>query len=279
MSRPVPPPSDEDGGYSAFQPDPRSTENEPHRSSMHRSADAARPEVSVDDLWERASPGWYPTGWGSAGEADGEATGGAVGGDAADRGSAAAATESAGAGQVDAAVVGGPPDRGDDAPAPVLAAAGPAEPPRPAVLAAIEELTRRVEELARLRRYDAEIVDRLHAENSRLRQGELTEALGPLLRGLIRLHDQMTSLGADDPQSVAGILRKQLLQLLDVAVDVRPYTAVPGSPFDPARHLGLRGVGTDDPARDRTIARTVRPGFVRGGSTVVRPAETEVYRA
>ncbi|WP_240724171.1 hypothetical protein [Frankia sp. B2] len=144
---------------------------------------------------------------------------------------------------------------------------------------ALERLASRVDELARLRRHDTQLVDRLHAENARLRSGELTEAMAPLLRGLIRLHDQMGSLGADDPQSVAGILRKQLLQVLDVAVDVRPYTAVPGGTFDPARHLGVRRVPTDDPGRDGTIARTVRPGFVRGETTVVRPAETEVYRS
>ncbi len=143
----------------------------------------------------------------------------------------------------------------------------------------LDDLSQRVEELARLRRHDADLVDRLHAENARLRAGELTEAMAPLLRGLMRLHDQMTSLGADDGQSVAGILRKQLLQAMDVAADVRPYTAVPGMPFDPARHVGVRRVGTDDPGRDRTIARTVKPGFVRGESTVVRPAEVEVFRA
>ncbi|ADP79045.1 co-chaperone GrpE [Pseudofrankia inefficax] len=145
----------------------------------------------------------------------------------------------------------------------------------------VEELAavgRRLDELARLRRHDVELVDRLHEENGKLRQGELTEAMGPLLRGLIRLHDQMSSLGGDDPQSVAGILRKQLLQVLDISADVRPYIAVPGSPFDPTRHLALRGIATDDPARDRTIARGVRPGFVRGSSTVLRPAEAEVYR-
>jgi hypothetical protein len=89
----------------------------------------------------------------------------------------------------------------------------------------VEELAavgRRLDELARLRRHDVELVDRLHEENGKLRQGELTEAMGPLLRGLIRLHDQMSSLGGDDPQSVAGILRKQLLQVLDISADVRP---------------------------------------------------------
>jgi molecular chaperone GrpE (heat shock protein) len=142
----------------------------------------------------------------------------------------------------------------------------------------IEDVDRKLTELIRLRRHDAELVDRLHAENSRLRQGELAEAMAPLLRGLMRLHDQMTSLGGDDTQSVAGVLRSQLLQVLDVAADVRPYTAVPGMPFDPTRHSGIRRVRTDDADRDRTIARTVKPGFVRGELMVVRPAEVEVFR-
>lgn len=180
------------------------------------------------------------------------------------------------------------PDRGGDRPGSERAMpgengmpAGPPTGPRASGGDLAEELAsvaRRLDELARLRRHDVELVDRLHEENGKLRQGELTEAMGPLLRGLIRLHDQMSSLGADDPQSVAGILRKQLLQVLDISADVRPYIAVPGSPFDPTRHLALRGIGTDDPARDRTVARGVRPGFVRGASTVLRPAEAEVYR-
>ena len=166
-----------------------------------------------------------------------------------------------------------------DRPAPVES--GPSTAPRAGVSDLVEQFASvvgRLDELVRLCRHDVELVDRLHEENGKLRQGELTEAMGPLLRGLIRLHDQMSSLGADDPQSVAGILRKQLLQVLDISADVRPYIAVPGSPFDPTRHLALRGIGTDDPARDRTIARGVRPGFVRGTSTVLRPAEAEVYR-
>jgi molecular chaperone GrpE (heat shock protein) len=182
----------------------------------------------------------------------------------------------------------GAPSRGVSAPPPVgERQTGPREPelgpstpapPSGDVAEQLAALSRRVEELARLRRHDVELVDRLHDENGKLRQGEITEAMGPLLRGLIRLHDQMSSLGGEDQQSVAGILRQQLLQVLDISADVRPYIAVPGSTFDPTRHLALRGVPTDDPARDRTIARGVRPGFVRGTSTVLRPAEAEVYR-
>ncbi len=173
-----------------------------------------------------------------------------------------------------------------DEPAPAdtaEAAAGespaPAGPADAALAAAVAALSDRVDELVRLRRHDAELVDKLHAENSRLRQGELTEAMAPLLRGLMRLHDQMASIARDDTESVAGLLRNQLLQSLDLAADMRPYTAVPGMPFDPTRHLGVRRVPTEDSGLDRTVARTVKPGFVRGQTTVVRPAEVEVYRA
>ena len=142
----------------------------------------------------------------------------------------------------------------------------------------VEGVDRKLAELVRLRQHDVELVDRLHAENSRLRQGELAEAMAPLLRGLMRLHDQMAAIGDDDGQGSVDILRGQLLQVLDVAADVRPYTAVPGTPFDPSRHTGIRRIRTDDAERDRTIARTIKPGFVRGELTVVRPAEVEVYR-
>jgi len=181
---------------------------------------------------------------------------------------------------------GGPDVRVADTPAGEPATAGSATVDPPAGAAAESEtaatlrrLADRMDELTALRRHDVELVDRLHAENVRLRAGELSEAMTPLLRGLIRLHDQMSSLGGDDAQSVAGILRTQLLQILDLAADTRPYTVESGSSFDPALHVGVRRVPTDDPALDRTVARTVRPGFMRGESTVVRPAKVEVYRA
>ncbi|HMA47781.1 MAG TPA: hypothetical protein VKP11_11390, partial [Frankiaceae bacterium] len=96
---------------------------------------------------------------------------------------------------------GGPEPTGEPA-----VAGEPAPAPSP-----YELVLTRLDELLRLRRHDVELVDRLHSDNTRLRQGELAEAMAPLLRGLLRLHDQMTSLGADDPHSVAGILRNQLL--------------------------------------------------------------------
>ncbi|WP_163512253.1 nucleotide exchange factor GrpE [Fodinicola acaciae] len=133
-----------------------------------------------------------------------------------------------------------------------------------------------LEELRRLRSRDADLVDRLHSENTKLREGELAKALAPLLSGLLRLHDQMVQLAGDDKASDAAMLRKQLLQILDTAAGVRSYEPQPGDPFDSERHLGVGRVKTGDKAADGTIVRTVRLGFGRDDGSTVRVAEVEV---
>lgn len=145
-------------------------------------------------------------------------------------------------------------------------------------LEALAGLPAQIAELARLRARDGDIIERLHADNTRLRGGEIAAATAPLLGGLLRLHDQMTSLAAGDTQSIAGMLRTQLLQLLEVAGGVAAYEAAHGDRFDAARHTGAGRATTPDPARDGTVARTLRPGFARADGTVVRVAEVEVYR-
>jgi molecular chaperone GrpE (heat shock protein) len=138
-------------------------------------------------------------------------------------------------------------------------------------------LTARSEELGRLREYDTEIIARLHAENTRLRQGELTEAMAPLLRGLLRLHDKMGSLAAGDRDSIAGLLQAQLEQTLDVTAGIRPFSPSVGEPFDSARHTGMHRVQTTDPGADNMIARVLKAGFLRDQS-MVRTAEVDVFR-
>ena len=81
-----------------------------------------------------------------------------------------------------------------------------------AVTDSVERLDERLAELARLRSHDAGLVDRLHAELTKSRAGELTQALTPLLVGLVRLVDQMDSLASGDDKTVAGMLRRQLVQ-------------------------------------------------------------------
>ena len=147
-----------------------------------------------------------------------------------------------------------------------------------AVSESVQRLDERVGELARLRSHDAGLVDRLHAELTRSRAGELAQALNPLLVGLVRLVDQMDSLAAGDEKTVAGMLRRQLLQVLDTAAAVTPFTPGAGEPFDARLHAGVGAVPTEDPAQDGCIARVRRPGFRRGADALLRPADVEVFR-
>lgn len=142
----------------------------------------------------------------------------------------------------------------------------------------IANLERTVAEVARLRVRDTDTIDKLHADNTRLRQGELTAAMAPLLQGLLRLHDQMVSLASGDPHSIAGMLRTQLLQLLDTATGISTFDPSGGNPFDSSMHTGVGRIPTTDAAKDATVARCVRPGFARNDGSIVRVAQVEVYR-
>ncbi len=96
---------------------------------------------------------------------------------------------------------------------------------------------------------------------------------------MIKLHDQMVSLGAlDDPASPVGMLRTQLLQIMELTCAVRPFSPSAGEPFDASRHIGTRRKPTADPSADGSVAAAIRAGFVRADGSVVRVAEVEVYR-
>jgi len=144
--------------------------------------------------------------------------------------------------------------------------------------AALAEMTAQLGELLRLRSGDIDLADRLYAENTRLRTGEFAVAVAPLHIGLLRLHDQMTSLADGDAASVAGMLRIQLLQILDTAAGLSPFEPRPGERFDSARHAGVGRAGTTDPAAEGTVAKTIKPGFERADGSVIRVAQVEVYR-
>ncbi len=170
------------------------------------------------------------------------------------------------------------------------AAAGSAEPTSAAeddlMLTALAEIGARVGDLAeaaaelgRLRTRDTDLISRLHKDVTRLRNGEIASALNPVVTGMIKLHDQMVSLGAlNDSASPVGLLHTQLLQIMELTCAVRPFSAPPGERFDAAWHTGTRRIATSDPAADGTVANTIRVGFVRADGSVVRVAEVEVHR-
>jgi hypothetical protein len=143
----------------------------------------------------------------------------------------------------------------------------------------VDDLANAAAELSRLRSRDTDLIARLHEDVTRLRTGEIAIALNPVVTGMIKLHDQMVSLGAlDDRASPAGMLRTQLLQIMELTCAVKPFTPAPGERFDASRHTGARRIPTTDPSADGTIASTIKVGFARADGSVVRVAEVEVHR-
>ncbi|HVU74173.1 MAG TPA: nucleotide exchange factor GrpE [Mycobacteriales bacterium] len=179
-------------------------------------------------------------------------------------------------------------DLGGDAAEEAPAAAPVAPAPAPAVVVepyddshvreSLAILVDRVEELSRLEKKHAEHVDRLVAENRTLRDGEVTSALTPLLLNLARLADRMDAIiNADDPGGTAGLLKTQLMQLLE-GVGFAPDVPEIGSDFDPSVHRGCGTREVDDPAMVGKVVRTVRPGWRSAAGRTIRVAEVEVGR-
>jgi len=143
----------------------------------------------------------------------------------------------------------------------------------------VDDVAAAAAELARLRSRDTDLIARLHDDVTRLRSGEVAAALNPVVTGMIKLRDQMVSLGAlDDPASPVGMLHTQLLQIMELTCAVKPFTPSAGERFDASRHTGTRRKPTADPAADGTVASTIKAGFVRADGSVVRVAEVEVHR-
>jgi molecular chaperone GrpE (heat shock protein) len=149
-----------------------------------------------------------------------------------------------------------------------------------ALLTALERLDGRIAERDRLAERDRDLVDRLHAENQRLRAGEAFQMIAPVARDLVRLRDQARQLDAASPEPGKGdaaLIEPQLVQIL-ARMGVEAYEPEPGEAFDAARHQGVGRRPTPDAALDGTVAAVRREGFAGPDTRPLRPAEVEVWR-
>jgi molecular chaperone GrpE (heat shock protein) len=144
---------------------------------------------------------------------------------------------------------------------------------------ALFSLDDRLTESQHLLAHQSELAGKLHAENQRLRAGELRAALLPLVRDLLRVHDDIGRLAA-------GAERGDDLELIGVSLlealarnGIAPISPAEGEPFDPKRHSAIEVVETDDAGRDRSIAGLVRAGFEwEDDRQTIRVADVSVYR-
>ena len=143
------------------------------------------------------------------------------------------------------------------------------------VLARLED---RLDEALRLARRRDELIDKLHSENQRLRQGELHTAMLPLLRDLMRLHDDLERIVEVDPAAHDTVLIRDALADALARNGITRFVPGESEPFDSAQHAAVGSEPVDDPQRDRTICAVRRAGFRRDDGSIVRVADVAVRR-
>lgn len=154
-----------------------------------------------------------------------------------------------------------------------------ASPSGSTLTARLDSLRDDLAELARLEERHTTIIERLHSENTTLRQGELTQALKPIVLDLARLHDDVASViakGGDELRRAAAI-PMMILNVLE-RHGITQICPEVGQPFDGKLHQALTVVSAEDTELDGMIARVQRAGFSRDGIHLVRPAQVDVYR-
>src|SRR5690606_20108054 len=161
------------------------------------------------------------------------------------------------------------------------------DPTLAAILVRLDDLTvtvarldDRLAERDRLAARDRDLVDKLHAENQRLRSGEVFQAIAPVARDLVRLRDQLLRLDAASPEPGKGdaaLIEPQLLGIL-ARLGVEPYAPEPGDGFDAALHQGVGRTTTADAALDGRVSVVRREGFTAPDGRPLRAAEVEVWR-
>ena len=165
----------------------------------------------------------------------------------------------------------------------------PIDPPRAdadPVMRRLDDLLAQMEEMNRLSQERERIIDRLHAEVQSLRQGEVQQALAPLVRDLIRLFDDLSRM-SDESRTRNGAGGEAVAQTLagyrDEVGDILyrygldRYDVSAGARFDPKEHRALTAVTTQVADQDGCVARVVRAGF-RSGPRIVRHLEADVFR-
>lgn len=137
----------------------------------------------------------------------------------------------------------------------------------------------RLEEAQRLLGRQTDLVEKLHLENQGLREGEVRTAQLPLVRDLLRLHDDLARMRAIAGESADDLrlVQESLLEAL-ARNGVESFAPGEGESFDPKAH-SVSGIdGTDDEQLDKTVAEVLRQGFRWDSGDLIRVVEVRAYR-
>jgi len=182
----------------------------------------------------------------------------------------------------------GASEEGVDAPEPVVEATG-SQVPAGGVLSpsvdidglhrALEKLNSRLEESQRLLARQTDLVDRLHTENGELRAGELRSAQLPLVRDLLRLHDDVGRMrdAVGEADHDLRIVQESLVDTL-VRSGIQPFAPESGEIFDPRLHTAAGVEPTDKRELDKAVVEVVKQGFRWESGDTIRVAEVRAYR-
>ena len=126
-----------------------------------------------------------------------------------------------------------------------------------------------------------EILDRLHAENERLRRGEVEQLLQPVFRDLLKLSDDWTAMAASweskdaaTPADVANKCRNvaEDAELILERYGVDSFAPDIGATVERRQHRVVGKIPAESSEIDNTVAEVRRPGYVYG-EKVIRFAE------
>lgn len=146
------------------------------------------------------------------------------------------------------------------------------------VAATLTSLEERLRESQRLLARQSDLAAKLHAENQRLRAGELRAATLPLVRDLVRLHDDIGKLtaGQEDTQDL-DLVKISLLDAL-ARNGITTFQPAPGEQFDSKQHSVAGILQTDDASLDRTVAEVIRTGVRWEDGQTIRVADVRVHK-
>lgn len=152
------------------------------------------------------------------------------------------------------------------------------ESPDDPVYVLLDRLDARLGESQRLLDRQSDLVDKLHAENQKLRAGELRDAQLPLVRDLLRLHDDVERMrGATGDADDLRVVQECLIDTL-ARNGIEPFAPDHEEAFDPRLHSASGVEPTEDEALDRSVAEVMRRGFRWDCGDVIRVAEVRAYR-